>query len=255
MFRLRYSPYSSCVRLVTTEGDLARKGFADPARAAQHVAALCAHHEDGAAFFIDEAAHTIDPDVALSTLVQVLDADPPRVHSLVEDPAFARRLLAVLGGSAELGRTLVQRAADIEVLRAEPVRRSATELVAELVQAVGADPGDPLPVATADKAADALRHAYRRELVRIAARDLTAPDPLEVLQDIAAELADLADAALQAAVAIGRTTVKGHDRIRFAVLALGKTGAQELNYISDVDVLYVVEPALDEAGEPQMRPR
>lgn len=242
------------MRLVTGVGDLARKGYAEPSRAAQHVESLCAHHVDGTPFFIDEAARTIDPDVALGTLVQVLDADRLRVHSLLEDPAFARRLLAVLGGSAELGRSLVQRPADIEVLRTEPVRRGAAELVDELVSAVGADPRDPQPVATADKAADALRHAYRRELVRIAARDLTAPDPLAVLQDIAAELADLADAALQAAVAIARASVKGHDRIRFAVLALGKTGAQELNYISDVDVLYVVEPALDSSGEPRCAP-
>ena len=228
---------------MTGVGDLARKGYAEPSRAAEHAAEIAAHHEDGAAFLIDEAARTIDPDVALATLVQVLAADPPRVHSLVEDPAFARRLLAVLGGSAELGRWLALRPADIEVLRPEPARRPLAELVATLVQ-----------VASADKPADALRHAYRREMVRIAARDLTAPDPLEVLQDIAAELADLADAALQAAVAIARTSVKGHDRIRFAVLALGKTGAQELNYISDVDVLYVVEPALDPSGEPLCAP-
>jgi glutamate-ammonia-ligase adenylyltransferase len=242
------------VRLVTGVGDLARKGYAEPSGAAQHVVELIALHEDGTAFFVDEAARTIDPDVALGTLVRLLDADPLRVHSLVEDPAFARRLLAVLGGSAELGRSLVQRPADLEILRPEPARRPAAELLDALLHAVGADPRDTLPVATADKAADALRHTYRRELVRIAARDLTAPDPLEVLQDIAAELADLADAALGAAVAIARASVKGHDRIRFAVVALGKTGAQELNYISDVDVLYVAEPTLDESGEPLCSP-
>ena len=34
------------------------------------------------------------------------------------------------------------------------------------------------------------------------------------------------------------------------IVALGKTGAQELNYISDVDVLYIAEAAVDEDGEP-----
>jgi len=50
------------------------------------------------------------------------------------------------------------------------------------------------------------------KLIRIAARDLTAEDPLALLDDIAGELADLADAALQAAVAIARTQVTGHER-------------------------------------------
>jgi len=102
--------------------------------------------------------------------------------------------------------------------------------------------------------ADELRYAYRRELIRIAARDLTTEDPLGLLEDVAGELADLADAALLAALAIARGSVAGHERVRFAVIALGKTGAQELNYISDVDVLYVVEPALDPVGEPLCTP-
>ena len=46
--------------------------------------------------------------------------------------------------------------------------------------------------------------AYRRALLRIAARDLTAPEPIEILDDVAAELSDLADATLGAALAIAR---------------------------------------------------
>ncbi|MHB1011215.1 MAG: bifunctional [glutamine synthetase] adenylyltransferase/[glutamine synthetase]-adenylyl-L-tyrosine phosphorylase, partial [Propionibacteriaceae bacterium] len=111
-----------------------------------------------------------------------------------------------------------------------------------------------LPRARAARAADELRYAYRRELTRVAARDLTAEDPLALLDDIAGELADLADAALETAVAIARSQVTGHDRVRFAVVALGKTGAQELNYISDVDVLYVAEPVIDASGEPLCTP-
>ncbi len=228
------------MRLVTSEGDLARKGYADPARALAVVEGLRRHHEDGTAFFVEAAAETLDPDLALNALLQVVEADPPRVHALVENPPYARRVLAVLGGSTELGRWLAVRPADLEVLVPESARRPAEEIERIVVGAVGA----------AERPADELRYAYRRELTRIAARDLTACDALEALPDIAGELADLADAAMRGAIAIGQATVAGADKVRLAVLALGKTGAQELNYISDVDVLYVAEPALDADGEP-----
>ena len=64
-----------------------------------------------------------------------------------------------------------------------------------------ADPGSALPVA-GERTGDGLRIAYRGALLRIAARDLCAPEPIEVVDDIADELSDLADAALEAALAI-----------------------------------------------------
>ncbi|MBC5927245.1 hypothetical protein, partial [Bacillus pumilus] len=54
-------------------------------------------------------------------------------------------------------------------------------------------------------------------------------------------LADLADAALQAAYAVARAET-GTDG-RLAVIAMGKCGGRELNYVSDVDVVFVAEPA------------
>ena len=46
-----------------------------------------------------------------------------------------------------------------------------------------------------------------------------------------------------------RATVEGHEKVRWAVIALGKTGARELNYISDVDVMHVVAPAREDLGD------
>ena len=237
--------YPALVRLVTSEGDLARKGFVEPARAVALIQAMGDHAESDVTFLVDEAARTLEPDLALATVVEIVGNDPSLVRALVDDRGYARRVLAVLGGSAELARELVRRPQDLASLTPEPSRRPASEISETLLRAV---------TGGASRPADELRFAYRRELIRIAARDLTADDPLGVLDDIAGELADLADAALQAAVAIARTQVAGHDRVRFAVIALGKTGAQELNYISDVDVLYVAEPALDASGEPQCTP-
>ena len=64
------------------------------------------------------------------------------------------------------------------------------------------------------------------------------------LPETAGALADLAQAALEAALAIARAEVgPDADRTRLAVIAMGKTGGCELNYISDVDVIFVAEPA------------
>jgi [glutamine synthetase] adenylyltransferase / [glutamine synthetase]-adenylyl-L-tyrosine phosphorylase len=238
------------VRLVTGEGDLARRGFIETARAVRHLETLNSHDESDVAFLLDEASRTLEPDLALATLVELVGADASLTGAFAADRAYGRRVLAVLGGSVALGRELVRRPQDLEALTAAPDRQPAAELRAALLSAVEADPGDEAPVSRAGRAADELRYAYRRELVRIAARDLTTDDPLALLDDVAGELADLADAAMHTAVAIARSQVMGHERVRFAVVALGKTGAQELNYISDVDVLYVAEPALDASGEP-----
>ena len=52
--------------------------------------------------------------------------------------------------------------------------------------------------------------------------------------------ADLADAALDAALQVAVATVSAA-RPRLAVIAMGKCGARELNYVSDVDVIFVGE--------------
>ncbi|WP_328587568.1 bifunctional [glutamine synthetase] adenylyltransferase/[glutamine synthetase]-adenylyl-L-tyrosine phosphorylase [Serinibacter arcticus] len=122
---------------------------------------------------------------------------------------------------------------------------------AALLRSVGADPDADVPVsAIADvaDATDAMRRCYRQQLLRIAASDLTRPDPLSSLPGVAATLADLAAAALEAALAIARSEVPDHHRVRLAVLGMGKTGGRELNYISDVDVVFVAEVA--EVAEP-----
>ena len=88
---------------------------------------------------------------------------------------------------------------------------------------------------------DALRVEYRRVLLRLASRDLTHHLGVD---DAAAELSDLAAGTLDAALAVARQRV-GRDAgpARLAVVAMGKCGGHELNYVSDVDVIFVHEPA------------
>ena len=140
----------------------------------------------------------------------------------------------MLGASIALGDHLVAHRALAQRCRSRS--DVARDRIAGLVDAVR-NPGKLTPD-------DALRVAYRRGLLGIAALDLVAPDPLVAMPVTAAALADLAEAALEAAMVIARDDAgDAAAQCRFAVIAMGKTGGRELNFISDVDVIFVAEPA------------
>lgn len=237
-------------RMATPAGNLARRGFSEPQQAVLVISqCLEGQPEQAVSRLIDDVIAGADPDQALSLLGR-LNTDHPAVFAqLMEQDGLRRRVALVMGGSLTLGQHLVVHPDITAELMAAPVRRPADELRADLLHAVGADPEDSTPVGDPSRSDD-LRLAYRRALLRIAARDLAAEDPYVLVPDIAGELADLADATVEAALALARSEVSEHETTRLAVIAMGKTGAQELNYVSDVDVIYVAEPARGEDGEP-----
>jgi glutamate-ammonia-ligase adenylyltransferase len=243
----------SVPRRITAAARLARLGFEDPARAERllaEVPALSASGPDGGV--IDAFAQAADPDLALTALTRIPD-DGEMIAALTGDPALRARLIAVLGASAALGDHLVRHPGHWRVLRdGEGLSPPGPGQVrADLLAAVGARPQDAEPVAGTAASPDAagggtadpvvaLRVAYRRLLLPLAARDLTGAVPLD---QVAAELADLAAAVLEAALAIARAALPaGSAPCRLAVIGMGKCGARELNYASDVDVIFVAEP-------------
>ena len=234
------------MRFETAQGALARRGFTDAAAAERRLASWSLHQLE----LLGPLGRAADPDLALSSLDRLHDVDPDLLARLVDDPVLTAHLVAVLGASAALGQHLVSHPGLVDALAGRLTRTSAVDLRAELLRAVGADPAAAVPVAT-DLVGDGLRLAYRAALLRVAARDLCAPEPIEAVDGVADELSDLADATLEAALAIARAKVGPEAaQTRLAVVALGKTGAQELNYLSDVDVLFVAEPVTDADGEP-----
>lgn len=233
-------------RLQTTQGLLARRGFVDAAVAERIVSGWDEVCED----VLQLLGESADPDLALQGVDRLEDCWPGLLLRLCDEPVLARQLVRTLGASVSLQQHLSAHPEQIDLLGVELVRTPAPDLRAELLHAVGADPRASIPVADLGSS-DRLRIAYRGALLRIAARDLCAPEPIEVVEDIAAELSDLADATLEAALALARRKYGEAARTcRLAVVGLGKCGAQELNYVSDVDVLFVAEPDLDEHGQP-----
>ena len=187
---------------------------------------------------------TADPDqgfsayVGLSQVCEMSGIDPA-------DPGWVR-LMALLGGSAALGRWLRQRPQDAEVVFGvpEPWER----------EAIRDDILSRMDKETPEESIDELRWAFRRHMMRIVARDLSSEDPLTLMETTCGELTDLDDAVIEGAIHIAQRSVPQHTLIRFGVVALGKTGAREVNYVSDVDVIYVAEPRIID-GEPACSPQ
>ncbi|MBD5787996.1 bifunctional [glutamine synthetase] adenylyltransferase/[glutamine synthetase]-adenylyl-L-tyrosine phosphorylase [Cellulosimicrobium terreum] len=250
-------------RRPTVTSRLARHGFADITRSAgllddADLARLLdrpgsdrgeASEEDLLAAF----GGCADPDLALLQVVRLAssvlrdETHAALAREFLVPGAPRDRLLAVLGASVALGDDVVRRP---ELLRLLADTTSGTgvdarEVRAEALRAVGADPDAAVPVAAEPGPAtvDRLRRSYRERLLRIAASDLTFADPLSRMPGVGAALADLAAAALEGALAVARSELDDHGAgVRLAVIGMGKCGARELNYVSDVDVIYVAEP-------------
>ncbi|MEO7428295.1 MAG: bifunctional [glutamine synthetase] adenylyltransferase/[glutamine synthetase]-adenylyl-L-tyrosine phosphorylase [Acidimicrobiales bacterium] len=157
-----------------------------------------------------------DPGRVRAALDRLARTRPDLPALLVSDPALAGRLVAVLAASRSLSSVLERDPAALAVL-AEPSARAEIDL-ADIVS------------------------WKRRELLRIAALDLSGAASLT---STTAALSTMARDVLHAAVQ--RVAPEG----QLAVIGMGKLGGNELNYASDVDVLFVGDgdPAvLERAG-------
>ena len=221
-----------------------RRGFAEPRRAESLMADATLGElagGDAREAFLERFGRVADPDQALLGVVRLLEASGANAGELraaLGSPGAAGdRVLGVLGASSALVDHLCAHP-EHWVAAAREEAPSEEERIALLREAV-LDPGAGSPD-------DALRVEYRRQLVAIAAADVTAPDPAGALPTTAAALADLAQGALEAALAIAeREHPDAAALCSLAVIGMGKAGGRELNYVSDVDVIYVGEPRGD----------
>ncbi|MEU0583742.1 bifunctional [glutamine synthetase] adenylyltransferase/[glutamine synthetase]-adenylyl-L-tyrosine phosphorylase [Streptomyces sp. NPDC006132] len=178
---------------------------------------------------------TADPDLALLGLVRLLEAQPnpgarrELLDTLIAAKPLRDRLLGVLGASTALADHLTRHPDDWHALvtyESRDLHPGVEEFEAGLAGAT-----DPV----------SLRVAYRRCLLSIAARDVCGTTGVA---ESAAELADLATATLRAALALAEEAAPEDAALcRLAVIAMGKCGGHELNYVSDVDVIFVGEAA------------
>ncbi len=187
------------------------------------------------------------PDQALNGLLDLSDIDVKAVKKLLSKQPSAERLILTIGASSALIDFLRRHPQSLALFEKETALPNREQLDA-LFSAVVAD------IASSETAWVGIRICYREQLLKIAAFDVTAKDSQAVMPEVAAALADLAGAAVEAGLKVARwelTALTDHGvfetsevaNTRLAVIAMGKCGARELNYVSDVDVIFVAEPS------------
>ncbi len=223
-------------------------GFVDPAGAVDHLNALAAGVSRRARLLrttlpalLPQLAASADPDAglaALRRLTERLEQSPSYLRTLADTPPVAELLVTVLGASQVVGDWLQRQPevftelADLDALQ-RPRERGELQRVADGLQRRGG--GDP------ERASPLLRKFKRREVARLAVRDLGGMAPVTT---VCGELTALAEACLEAAVAIAAPP-----GVRLAVIGMGKLGGGELGYASDLDVMLVHEGDSGKAAE------
>ncbi len=243
--------------------DLARRGFGR----LEEAETLLAELEEALGIDRDTlaagAAEAADPDAALQALARIARRDAAAVRDIQGDEGGRRSLWALLGASSGFADFFLRQPRELAHLAGAGASLPSTgELRATLLESVGAVDG--FSADGGEESWVALRVRYRRMLARIAAFDLLHASPVDAVPAVAARLADAAGAALEASLCVARTRVSGGSgaaglfpreqvaATQLAIIGMGKTGARELNYVSDVDVIFVAggdDAVIDEIGE------
>lgn len=171
------------------------------------------------------------PDRALDALIRLAEIDSKALSKVLAKHEQTERLCRVLAASNGLADFLLRHPGLISLFASPSRIPSAVEL-------------GQLDASSQD----ALKVSYLTQLVRITDFDLGHQDYKAAIQSVTAALSDLAAGALEAALSIARQEVIDEARFKpeeietaeLAIIAMGKCGARELNYVSDVDVIYVV---------------
>lgn len=228
--------------------------FRDRAQAERRLAAMLEKAKPVLAGNLRAAlSESADPDRVLVALERFLEcATGPQTHLglMADAPRYARMLALIFDQSYFLtdivcrnpGYTLwLWEEADLD----RPHR--ADEMAAELQDQLRAFPDFRARCRS-------LRRFKRREILRIGAREVYAYAPVSSVTE---DLSNLADAALQIALAMGaddlnprfgRPLGASGAEATFAVIALGKLGGRELNFSSDIDLLFVYSEEGETSG-------
>lgn len=189
-----------------------------------------------------------DPDAAINYLERLVGNVAHRssfLHFLSETPGALESLLLICGASPFNAEILIRNPEYFYWLLDElrvPSTKSGEHHLREARIAISMFERDTDQLR-------ALARFKRRELLRIGARDLL---KVSDVSSTMVELSNLADAILQCVYEICRSWLAARHGVPryqdasntrrdadFTIVALGKLGGQELNYSSDIDLLYI----------------
>jgi len=219
---------------------LSELGFRDPERADLHLQQiavstgrpdLLAHMAD---ILLGEISRSVDPDAAVRHFEAYVEHSPGPSNLLAlldESPRTLEVLIAILGGSPFLTQILLRSPEHLYWLMEKNRLIRVGDLGYFRKQAAEATHAFDDPAL----ALESLRRCRRREALRIGAQDLLG---VTGMQQIVGQISDLADAILHQVYDV--LTANRPPEVReFAVIGLGKLGGRELNFSSDVDLIFV----------------
>ncbi|MFM2384262.1 MAG: hypothetical protein RL166_136 [Actinomycetota bacterium] len=227
--------------------ELARYGFVDLEGTVAKLDQLVSAVGDSGRSALAELGFSANPDQALNALLDLSEIDRSTVKKLLSKNESAARLVRTIGASSAMVDLLRRRPEFLTVFEA---KEAALPKLADLRSAF--EKALKTTTGSVEDRWVAVRLVYRRELLRLIAFDVTQPDPVEAFTFVATQLSDLATEAMEAGLQIARWELSSstdHGTFsaaevagtKLAVIAMGKCGARELNYISDVDVIYVAD--------------
>jgi glutamate-ammonia-ligase adenylyltransferase len=236
---------------------LARAGFADPAAAAANVEALTPTPRDAEllvpAFprLLAELSAAPDPDMALNNLERyAATVDRAVLFRTLDEHPGAAALLARIGGASQFLADVLRRRPSTLAWLLEP-RTMRPWLAEELAE----DAAQSLrPFTTREARMNALRRFKYRQLLRVGARDLLGDADMAGTTEELSRLADaclaqaLADAEADARARFGAPLDAEGAPTGLAVVGMGKLGGEELNYSSDIDLVFVYGAEGETAG-------
>ena len=235
---------------------LAKAGFTDLSEALMQLESVCELTGSDVELILSSIHTSADPDRAIAWLLRLSQsaASVKSVKKLLSEQDSTTRLLSILGGSKGLAEFIERHPRTLAFFHDEPgLPGDQEKMRASLLKSVGAVKG--FAQTGGDTARDALRIHYRELLLKIAIWDLGHDNPLHQIEWVTGSLSDIAGGALEAGLAIARTEVAENFSpeqvalVDLAIIGMGKCGARELNYLSDVDVIYV-GASLDEEKLP-----
>jgi glutamate-ammonia-ligase adenylyltransferase len=218
-------------------------GFAYPPRSATNITLLSVKFPVETLANIAEAAlGCAMPDMALNNLERISSAIPaPSLLGVCSSDDRLHQLLALLGSSPFLTNIICRDPAAFEML----FGRSEIDLSRSEEEMLGLMRAELPPDMDYQGLFPFLRRFKYREMLRIAARDLSG---LAALEEVTAELSSLAAAALQIATEVTRRLLIAEhglpiladsgEEAELTILGMGKFGGRELNFSSDIDLIY-----------------
>lgn len=220
--------------------ELAKLGFEELSETIPKLERLVAKIGDRGRVALSPVSKSASPDRALEGFIRLAEVAGKQVTQLLGSERSSLRLGRLLGASDGLSDFLVRHPSHLRIFQSPanlPTQPDIEHSFAKL---------ETLEVA---KAREELRVIYRAYLTQIADWDLDQSDFRSAISPVTAALSDLAGCALHASLAIGYRELIEEGKFpkeqilytKLSIIGMGKCGARELNYLSDVDVIFVVE--------------